>query len=36
MSKQEQAQKNLLICIILFGVFVAVAWLQTNGYLPKY
>ena len=36
MSKQEHAQKNLLICILAFGVLVVVAWLQTNGYIPKY
>lgn len=36
MSKQEHAQKNLFICIIATVVLIGVAWLQTNGYLPKY
>jgi len=36
MSKQEEARKNLLICIIALVTLVGVAWLQTNGYLPKY
>ena len=35
MSKQEHAQKNLLICIIATVVLVVVAWLQQNGILPK-
>jgi hypothetical protein len=36
MSKSEQSQKVLFGCIIAFVLLIGVAWLQQNGYLPKY
>jgi len=36
MSKSEEARKNIFMCIIATVVLIVVAWLQKNGYLPKY
>ena len=36
MSKSEEARKNIFMCIIATVVLIGVAWLQQNGYLPKY
>lgn len=36
MSKSEEARKVLFGCMVIFAVGVFVAWLQTNGYIPKY
>jgi len=35
MSKQEEARKNLLICIIALVTLIGVAYLQSINILPK-